>query len=206
MIFRNRLIFSLVLMLISLTTQAGGFTVVSTQMSLVDGAYQLSARLGFDLSTEVNEAIQNGIPVTLALDIEVLQPREYLWAKTISRIKQQYKLQYHALSEQYLVKNLTTSEITFYRVLDDALYYLENVKNLFVIKEQQLDSGLEYVARMRAGVNVKDLPAPLRFFAYFSSGWNLNSGWFSWSLSKTASGKESNEQSALSIIKQQGNV
>ena len=206
MILRNNSVFVLALMVMSLSVQAGGFTVVSTQTSLVDGAYHLSAHLGFELSTEVNEAIQNGIPVTLVFDVEVLHPREYLWAKTVLKIRQQYKLQYHALSEQYLVKDLTTSEVTFYKVLDDALYNLENVKGLVIIKEQQLKYGFAYVARMRVGVNLKDLPAPLRFFAYFSSGWNLDSGWFSWPLAKKGTNKGTNKVSGLTFMNRQGTV
>lgn len=161
------------------TVDAAGFTVISTKPELDNGSYRLSAELGFELSTEVNEAIQNGIPVTLSIDIEVLRQREYLWAESVMLQRHHYRLQYHALSEQYLVKNIKTGEQTFYKVLEDALYNLEHIADLPVIDDSELDPRRDYIVRLRTGINIRDLPAPLRFFAYFSPGWNLSSGWFS---------------------------
>ena len=172
-----------VLVLLLPAVQAGSFTVSDAHLNIDDDPYRLSAQLGYELSDEVNEAIQNGIPVTLKMDVEIFHKREYLWAQTITVVRQRFRLQYHALSEQYLINNLNTGEQTFYKVLGDALYNLEHVVDFPVMNTEMLDPEKEYFARVRTSVDIKELPVPLRFFAYFSSGWNLNSGWFSWSLS-----------------------
>ena len=171
------------LVLLLPAVQAASFAVSDAQMDIDDDPYRLSAQLVYELSDEVNEALQNGIPVTLRMDVEIFRKREYLWAQTIIVVRQRFRLQYHALSEQYLVNNLNTGEQTFYKVLGDALYNLEHIVNFPVINAVMLDPKEEYYARVRTSVDIKELPVPLRFFAYFSSGWNLNSGWFSWSLS-----------------------
>lgn len=160
---------------------AGEFKVVNTQMDISQNKYRLTAQLGYELSTEVNEALQNGIPITLRLDVEVLRKRKYLWAESVVRARQRVRLRYHALSEQYLVKNINTGEETFYKVLDDALYNMERIVNFPVMDVDVLRPGNIYIARVRTRVDLKELPSPLRFFAYFSSGWNLGSGWFKWS-------------------------
>ncbi len=171
------------LVLLLPAVQAASFTVSDAQMDIDDDPYSLSAQLVYELSDEVNEAIQSGIPVTLRMDVEIFRKREYLWAQTIAVVRQRFRLQYHALSEQYLVNNLNTGEQTFYKVLGDALYNLEHVVDFPVVNTAMLEPNKEYFARVRTSVDIKELPVPLRFFAYFSSGWNLNSGWFSWSLS-----------------------
>jgi hypothetical protein len=179
----SRLVCFCALVLLLPAVQAASFTVSDAQMDIDDDPYRLSAQLVYELSDEVNEALQNGIPVTLRMDVEIFRKREYLWAQTIIVVRQRFRLQYHALSEQYLVNNLNTGEQTFYKVLGDALYNLEHIVNFPVINAAMLDPKEEYYARVRTSVDIKELPVPLRFFAYFSSGWNLNSGWFSWSLS-----------------------
>ncbi len=165
------------------SVQAVEFSVVSTQMNKVENIYHLSVELGYELSAEVNEALENGIPVTLRLDIEILHQREFLWAQEIMAVSRRFRIRYHALSGQYLVKDLSTDEQTFYKVLDDALYNLEHIVGLPILDAQLLDPGKKYLARVRTRVDIKELPVPLRYFAYFSSGWNLTSDWFTWDLS-----------------------
>ncbi|NOX42782.1 MAG: DUF4390 domain-containing protein [Gammaproteobacteria bacterium] len=171
--------FSLALFVFT-SAHAGEFFVVSAQMNKVNDTYHLSAQLGYELSTEVNEALQNGIPVTLKLEAVIVYKRDFLWAKKVTKMKQRFRLRYHALSEQYLVKNLNSGEQAYYKVLDDALYNLEHVVDLPIFDAKLLDPGKNYVARIRTSVDITELPVPLRYFAYFSSGWNLTSGWFSW--------------------------
>jgi len=162
---------------------AAEFSVVSSEVNKVDGIYNLNVRLSYELSDDVNEALESGIPVTLKLEIEVLSQRDFLWAQEIKALQQRYRIRYHALSEQFLVKNLNSGEQTFYKVLDDALYNLERIEQLPVFGTDLIETTKKYQLRVRSSVDISELPVPLRYFAYFSSGWRLSSGWFTWDLS-----------------------
>jgi hypothetical protein len=159
---------------------AAGFTILNVKTKLVDKVYRLSARLDYELSTQLYEALQNGLPITIDLDIEILRPRPfYLWSETIAKLKQQNRLQYHALSNQYVVKNLNTGVQTHYQTVDAAIASLERVEGLPILDQSLLDKNQHYIVRLHTGVDIESLPVPLRLFAYISSGWRLSSGWFS---------------------------
>ena len=160
----------------------GEFVVRGAETTLVDKVYRLNTRLSYQLSEEALGALQKGIPLTITLNIEVLRQREYLWAEKIASIEQSYQLSYHALTQQYLVKNLNTGVHTSFLTLKTALDHLSVIENFPMLDAQLLIPGEQYFARLRTRLNLETLPVPIRVLAYFSSGWRLSSEWYTWSL------------------------
>ena len=160
----------------------GEFVVRTVETTLVDKVYRLNTRLYYQLSTESLGALQKGIPLTIALNIEVLRQREYLWAEQIATIEQRYQLSYHALTQQYLVKNLNTGVYASFPTLQTALDYLSTIENFPMLDAQLLVPDEKYFARLRARLDLETLPVPIRVLAYISSGWRLSSEWYTWSL------------------------
>ena len=163
--------------------EESGFTVIDASTELANKVYRLTASFNYDLSVPVKEALSNGLPIVLELDIEILRPRRfYLWAEDVAALKQQYRIQFHALSKQYLVKNLNSGEQNYFQTLHSALSSLEYVRDLPIIDQSLLNPNEKYLVRLRAGIDLDALPVPLRLFAYFSPSWHLSSDWYSWSL------------------------
>jgi len=164
------------------TADTPQFRVNHARTVLVDDVYRLEASLEYHFSAEALDALHNGVPLTLILDIEVYQPRRYLWEKTLADLKQRYRIQYHALSDKYLLRNLNSGlQATFTR-LDDALASLGNIGEIPIIDAHLLDPGERYMVRVRSRLDIDKLPVPLRLEAYVSSDWWLTSGWYSWDL------------------------
>ncbi len=161
---------------------AGEFAVRSAETTLVDKVYRLNTRLSYQLSEEALGALQKGIPLTITLNIEVLRQREYLWAEKIASIEQGYQLSYHALTQQYLVKNTNTGVHASFQTLKMALNHLSVVENFPLLDAQLLLPDAQYFARLRAHLDLETLPVPIRVLAYISSGWRLSSEWYTWSL------------------------
>lgn len=160
----------------------GEFVVRSAETTLVDKVYRLNTRLSYQLSEEALGALQKGIPLTITLNIEVLRQREYLWAEKIASIEQSYQLSYHALTQQYLAKNLNTGVHTSFPTLKTALDHLSVIGNFPMLDAQLLIPGEQYFARLRTQLDLETLPVPIRVLAYISSGWRLSSEWYIWSL------------------------
>ena len=160
----------------------GGFAVRSAETALVDKVYRLNTRLDYHLSEDALGALQKGIPLTIALDIEVLRQRAYLWAEQIAAIEQRYQLSYHALTQQYLARNLNTGVLTSFATLKKALDHLSTIENFPMLDAQLLLPDEKYSARLRARLDLETLPVPIRVLAYISSGWRLSSEWYAWSL------------------------
>ncbi|NOZ52139.1 MAG: DUF4390 domain-containing protein [Gammaproteobacteria bacterium] len=177
------------LMLINSVCVAAGFSIPKAEIALTDKVYHLSARLAFDFSDEVLQAINNGVPLVLVLDIELLKPREYLWDKEVATLEQRFQLDFHALSEQFVVRNLNSgAQFTFFS-LTAALQKIGEIEQLPIIDEQLLFAdGYENVfAKIRTRIAYETLPVPLRINALISSNWWLSSSWYTLNLYSTVS-------------------
>ena len=160
----------------------GEFVVRGAETTLVDKVYRLNTRLSYQLSAEALGALQKGIPLTITLNIEVLRQREYLWAEKIASIEQSYQLSYHALTQQYLVKNTNTGVHTSFPTLKIAIDRLSIIENFPMLDAQLLLPDEQYIARLRTQLDLETLPVPIRVLAYISPGWRLGSKWYTWSL------------------------
>jgi hypothetical protein len=170
----------LLLLLVGNSTWAAGFAVNHAEIVLTNKVYQLNARLTFDFSQDVMDAIENGVPMVLNLDIEIMRPRRYFWDEEVASLEQRYQLQYHALSEQYVVRNLNSgAQYTFFS-LTAALQKIGNVDHLPIIDQQLLKNreADNYYARVRVGLGFDNLPVPLKLDALISSSWWLDSDWY----------------------------
>ncbi len=158
---------------------AEGFVISHAELVLSNKVYHLNATLDFDFSNDVLDAINNGVPLILELVIEILEPRRYWWDDEIASLEQRYQLQYHALSEQYLVRNLNSGAQYTYFSLSAALQKIGSVSNLPIIDEQLLeDKDTEkYYARIRTSLSFENLPLPLKLDAWTSRSWWLGSDW-----------------------------
>ncbi len=158
------------------------FTVSDAKTALAGEVYQLEARLEYQFSREVLAALDNGVSLTLVLDIEVFSPNRYLWDEVIAALEQRYKIQYHALSEQYLLRNLNSGSQFVYSSLDAALATLGRIEHVPILDAYLLQENEHYMVRVRSRLDLTSLPVPLQLKAYVSSNWWLSSGWYSWDL------------------------
>lgn len=160
------------------------FTILEASTRLVDEVFMLDARLGYEFTSEAIEALENGVPLTIELQIEVLHRRDLLWDDTVAALSQRYTIEYRALADQYLTTNLTTGELSSHTNLAAALVVLGRVRDFPMLDRRLLRVGASYDARLRARLDVESLPLPLRPMAYLNSRWGLTSAWHRWPLTR----------------------
>jgi hypothetical protein len=158
------------------------FAVHNARTELVGEVYHLDARLEYHFTPVALTALENGVALTLMLDIEVYQPRRYLWDDVVASLEQRYEIQYHALANQYLLRNLNSGSQFVYSSLDETLATLGRLQRVPVIDAHLLKPDAHYMVRVRSRLDLESLPVPLRLKAYISSEWWLSSGWYSWDL------------------------
>lgn len=151
---------------------------------LAEEVYVLNARISYHFNPDVLEALESGVPLTIRLDIEILRPREWLWDETFTTLKQRYQLQYHALTQQYLVKNLNSGIQYSFPTRQGGLEALGEIGDLPLLDKRLLDPGTPYTARLRADLEAESLPGPLRLLAYLSPQWRVQSEWYTWPLTR----------------------
>jgi hypothetical protein len=162
--------------------QAGDVKIHDTRTLLIDGVYRVGARVELTLNETLQEALHNGVPLVLKLSVEVIREREWLFPERVAQLEQKFELEYHALTESYLVKVLSTGAQRSFRTLDAALAFIGNVYDLPLIDENLLRAGRKYWVRMRADLDVEALPTPIRVWAYLGSEWSLQGDWHRWPL------------------------
>lgn len=149
---------------------------------LVDGVYRLSAHVRFDMDRKVQAALDSGVPLVVDVEMEVVRDRYFPWPETVAELDWRYVIQYHALSQRYIVKNLSTESQQSFRRMEDVLETLGNIYDVPIIEAARLKDGERYRARMRVAFDVESLPTPIRLWAYFHSDWKLTGGWYEWPL------------------------
>jgi hypothetical protein len=161
--------------------QEGRFEVLSAYTNLRDGVYYLDARILYDLPETADEALRSGVTLTLELQIEVERLRRFpLPDKSVASLLQRYALQYHALSDRYIVRNINSGEQATYATLAAAEAALGNVQNLPVLDASLLEPGARHQISVRATLDIRRLPVPLRLFAFFFEDWRVESEWYRW--------------------------
>src|SRR3990172_595433 len=158
------------------------FVVQRAETSVVNDVYVLNAEIDYRFNDEVLEALENGVPLTLEVDIEILRPRQWMLNETFTSLRQRYRLLYHALTQQYLVKNINSDIQYNFPTQQAAITALGTITDLPLLDKRLLEPGEQYLARMRANLDLESLPTPLRLLAYLSPQWHLDSEWFTWPL------------------------
>ncbi len=175
------LVLLLVLLFSSPLLRASGFTINSASSTLNQKVYTFNAQIHYEFSNGVLEALENGIPIFITMEIEVY--RERWWHnKNIANLKQTYMLLYHALTEKYVLNNLNSGNQNNYTTLSSALDALGNVKNLPLLDLKLLAKGSTHLVKLRTYLDLDSLPGPIRPLAYLSPEWRLESDWYVWYL------------------------
>ena len=159
-----------------------GFNITSATVQEKDSVFYLDANIEYWFGEQVLEALNNGVPLNIVIDIQIVEKRKFLWNNTIADVTQDYQLQYHALTRQYVLRNLNTNENYNFLTLQLSLASLGSISHLPVFSTRLLDNDGRYLIRIKPSLDVEALPSPLRPVAYISSEWQLVGKWYSWQL------------------------
>jgi hypothetical protein len=160
----------------------GRFEIRSASTELRAGVYYLNAAIAYRLSSEARNALQSGVPLTIRLDVEVINSRRFWFDNDVASLRQRYQLEYHALSERYIVVNLNSGDQRSFASLFAALASLGRVEELPLLDAALLPPDHEYYMRLRAVLDVEQLPGPLRLLAFWRRDYSIGSGWYRWRL------------------------
>lgn len=160
----------------------GFFEVRSAVAELRDGVYYLNSSIAYRLSTEAIDALHSGVPLGIRLDVEIIHPRRWWFDDDSVALRQSYQLDYHAVSERYLVLNVNSGDQISFASLSSALEHIGRVERLPLIDSAVLADDRGYYVRMRASLDQEQFPGPLRLLAFWRRDWSIASEWYRWPL------------------------
>jgi hypothetical protein len=162
----------------------GYFDVRSASTRADEGVLYLDARLQLVLSNQALAALDNGVPLTIELMLEVIRERRFMPDPADAELTLRYELEYRPLSQRYIVSNLNSGDQDSFATLYSALNNLGRIQDLPILDLSILDSEADYRLRLQALLSTRQYPAPLRLLFFWRDEWQLKSEWFEWSLER----------------------
>ncbi len=161
---------------------ADGINVRDVETHLDNEIYYLNAKLSCNFSDEAIEALDHGVAIHIMIDIKTKKQRDYLWDKTVSTSTIVYKIEYHPLSQRYVLTELNRLTRKDFQHLSNALDRLGDINDWPLINEKDIVEQDIYQVYIRARLDIQALPAPLRPLAFISNNWRLSSNWQHWDI------------------------
>jgi Domain of unknown function (DUF4390) len=158
----------------------GRFEVRSADLELNDGVYHLNARIDLPVSDAVRRGLSEGVPLALALDIDIERVRQLLPNSRVAELTQRYHLQYNAVSAHYVLRNDNSGQQESFGSVDEAIEHLSEVHNLPVLDKALIARDRRYEANVRAKIDFGTVPFTLRMLMFWVRDWHRESDWYAW--------------------------
>lgn len=164
-------------------TSKGDFQVLSASSYELNNGVAIDADLKMSFPAAVVDALENGIPLTIVVEVQVMRERPWWRNVIIKRSVQLFELRYHPLTNVHEIKNIATDERYSFNSRQDAMAVLGTIRAARLIENKELNRNQQYSAHMRIFLDISRLPPALRQVASLSSSWRLESTWYQWLIS-----------------------
>lgn len=148
------------------------------------GTLAMDTRIDFAFSEVAIEALDNGVPLTLEVHIQLRATDAWVWDESLVDQRLRYVIRYKPLSERYLVGRFPDSNGRSYVTRDAAVAALGDLRGLQLIGIDRLEEGTDYEVHLQASLDIEELPLPLKPMAYLLPSWKLSTGWTKWPLQR----------------------
>jgi len=157
----------------------GRFDVRNAYVELVNGNWQLDVRLDLALADAARQAFDEGVPLVLKLEIEASVARRLLPAEDLVQMTREWQLAYDAISERFVVTDGANGAHVSHATLADALEALSRISGIMIADTGQLPEGRRFDMRVRATVEIGDVPAAVRMLLFWKT-WSRTTEWYAW--------------------------
>lgn len=161
---------------------ANAFHVDSTWVNVRGAVFEVNARIVYPLDERVRSALESGATVHYDLQAVIEKQSRYWFDNTLVDVVLRRALNWDALTQRYVLKDVSTGTQAVLTSLEEALEAAGQVENWPVVVETQLDPDANYRIRVRAGYRRGNLPNSLRALMPWSDGWNRRTDWNAWIL------------------------
>jgi hypothetical protein len=176
------ILFGLLISAGSIAQGESTFNVTSASFTMQDGLLLMDSTIEIELPKYINRAIDQGFAVPLMFEVEVLEYSPYWFDKKLLSLKQQYQLHFLPMLSSYAIFDVNANERLYFNSRQQAVRHLKVVYAYPIFDISNINqSGLAYF-RMRAGIDVDELPLPLKSSSLWDNDWELESDWFEWNI------------------------
>jgi len=147
--------------------------VTSLQIQHNQDSITITPHLFFNTSTDIKEAIDNGVKLNIISKIQLYEPRTWWLDKTISNKKVTLEVSYFTLSKLYVVKNKNTGKQISFNSFEQLWKEFEQ---LLTIEIKAVVNHNSWV-KMRIMLDKRALPTVMQLPTLFNSNWDIDTQW-----------------------------
>jgi hypothetical protein len=155
--------------------RADSIAVQRASLQSDSNGWSLDARFEFDLNSNLEDAVNKGIPLYFTTDFELSRPRWYWFDEQPVSVSQSIRLSFQPLTREYRVS--TGGLQLGFSSLNEALSVIKHVTSWHVIERNQVRAGETYTASVRMQLDIALMPKPFQIDAVNNRDWNLASDW-----------------------------
>ena len=159
----------------------GRFEIRNAYVEMLGEAWQLDVRLDLGLSEAARQAFDEGVPLTLMLEVEATTARRFLPDETVVALTKEWQLAYDAIADRYVVTDPVSGEHASHASREEALEALAHISKLQFADTKQLPTAGRFEMRVRASVEIGDLPTAIKVLLFWKS-WSRSTDWYVWSV------------------------
>jgi hypothetical protein len=163
---------------------AANFSVKSVQSTLDNRVLHVNARFELPVNPRIEEAIRAS---RLTYDWEVWPNRWWWWNRVVTDRILRRRIQFHALSRQYLVSGLLENDASeSFGSLGQALVYAGTLDQyrIVITAKKEIEADARYLLVLRARLDIEALPMLMRPLAYATPSWRRSTGWTEWPIER----------------------
>ena len=142
----------------------GTFEIRNAAIEHNDQAYFFSAQVEFPIDDSVRDALRQGLPLKLELEVEVSRPRRFWPDATLATAGERYELTYHAVTDRYRVDKgvgvPANADQATYDDFETAIAALGRIDKLPIALVADVDDA--HAARLGRGQYRRDVAAAER--------------------------------------------
>jgi hypothetical protein len=145
----------------------------------VDGNLIVSFKLNGVFSSQLNDVILNGTPVTFTFFVTLYQVRDLWVDKKIVNIKIDHMMKYDILQEKFTMKrSWRIDEVLITESFAEAQKLMTEISNLKILQFDWLENDGRYQIGIKAELSKANLPLNVRSAFFFSPSWGFETDWY----------------------------
>ena len=162
------------------------FQIQSAEFTLNETLLELNSEIRIELPAYISIAIDQGFAVPLMFQVEILASKKYWLDEKIVTLKQQYQLHYLPMLSSYVIFDLNAGQRYYFDRLNQAVHYLHMVYNYPMLDIDNISDNRSFYARIRFGIDIDELPLPLKSSSLWDNDWSLSSDWYEWDIERVS--------------------
>ena len=147
-----------------------------------DGRILLDAEIDYDLNETISEALENGVPLTFEIHVQMRRAEAWIWESDIVEHRLRTVLRFRPLSGLYELRNLSGDEQLSFATRAAALGALGRIVGMPIISRTDLNLDEDYSVQVEVRLDIEALPLPMRPMAYLNRDWSFASEPWEWRL------------------------